>query len=794
MKKKTSLIFVLILILILITSLTIACTVEDGDEDVCNHPSKTNCVCDTCGEAFHNIEDCVCTACGEEYHEYDDLCTCITCGKQNHQVENCLCKVCKASVHRPDDNCLCKDCGASACNVDENCYCEKCEEYFHISNGLYCRHGDKIYYGYYPQSQITDTLIATYILTETGLLGKEPNAFDGSWSVYDYYDEGIKGYYALYKDVEVLGERFRVFYTKKYRPHSSELDGTSEHSTMDDVGVELNKFYLFHFDPIEWLVLEEDEDSMLIQTTNILDNQGYQDLSKKDYEKEYGAQVNYLWQCNWETSTLRSWLNEHFYNSSFGYYEKKLALTQTINNESAEQANTKEKVSLLDEAQVEKYLNTAEKRQKTATPYALAQGFGMSNLEINNVYDDYQFVATWSLRTPKETMPQNYERRFVSNKGNIFTDFWSYDISDAFMIAEYQIKGQLAGVAPVMKIRKAMERVSEKEYTFTVKDDDGNPISGIKAIFSSEEGELGTFTTNDEGVIKIVAPDKQVISIEILEVEGDYTYKNKYKFASKQYNLNVVFGIKREYTIAIKDTFGDLIGGAKIKLSDGKTMSEEYTTNEEGVVKVSYGFESKNVYALITGFKKTIYLWNSYIVYSPNNDRYEKYAFDDNRQVEIVVKTTHPYNGYEIGDCITVNNESLSVSNQANNSKSWQEFVSARELAVMFFYNYYEEEHLEILKLLNTAYSEIGDSVAVYTCEPNSNMYVESMQWMLTNNISYDYGHGEYSLHYSLSQNAPSEYPMWVILDKEGHVLAYDDTIFTSSTDIVNMILAYLEE
>ena len=788
--KKSAKIVILVTLVLILVALIVACTPSnnsDAGKDKCAHGSVSNCKCVDCGEILHNVENCVCVDCGTTYHNYNDFCTCTVCGNETHQVENCICKICKSSVHTPNDDCLCSECGHFAHKVDNDCYCANCEEYFHIQNGLYCRHGDKIYYGYYPQTQITDAVLFASICSLTGIADNTPDIYNSGWSSYGYYDEGIKGEYAMYKDVEVLGERFRAFYTKEYRPHAPELDTWDYHSTMDNVGVKLKTLYLFRYEPIEWKILEEDDNKMIIQSTSILDFQGYQDLSKANYEKLYGAQSNYNWQYNWKNSTLRSWLNDHFYNSSFDYYDKKLALNQNVNNESAGQENTKELVTLLNEEQVKQYLSSAKDREKTATQYALAQGYGMSNLDENStISGDYQFEGCWSLRTPTETLPQNYERRFVSNKGTIFTDYWSYDISTPFGVSEYEIKGQLGGVAPVMTIRKAMERVAEKEYTISIKDDDGNPITGVIAKISSEEEEIGTFSPNEKGIIKLTAPDKQVISVKIVKVEGDYSYKTSYKFASKQYSLDLVFGIKRDYTVSITDRFGDLIGGAKVKLSDGLTESAEFTTNEQGRVTIREGFQTKNVYATITGFNKKIYLWNENIINKPGNDRYEKYYFDENREVSILLKNSYPYNGYEVGD--NISSESFPVENHINITKSYDELLGGRDLLVMVFYWYFDDTQLEMLKAFDAFYEETP-SVAVYAVDAEYKFpALDIDKWMSDNGISYDYGCGGYGFYYSLSQNVADDYPLLVVIDSDGNILAFHDETITTKEEIQSWI------
>ena len=789
--KKTNKPIILIIIVLILVALLVACTPNGGNDEYqeCDHQSKTNCVCDFCGVVVHDVVDCVCLNCGETSHSFDEFCKCSKCGYENHQVENCFCKICKSTVHTPNEDCQCTECNSVAHQVDEHCYCDNCEEYHHIPNGLYCRHGDKLYYGYYPQSQIVDTLLVMSICATTGLLENEPSTYNG-WTSYGYYSNGIKGDYALYKDVELYGEKYRATYTTKYRPHASELAGNQANSTMDNVGVRLEQVFLFRYEPIEWKVLEDNDGSMLIQSVNILDNQAFQDMPKNEYEQKYGTQSGISWHDNWKNSTLRGWLNGHFYDSSFDYYDKKLALKQTMNNESADQENTTEIVSLLDEDQILNYYKSNTSRVKTATQYALAQGYGMSNWDENSIQGDYQFEGCWSVRIAKETLPNNYERRFVSNLGNLFSDSWYYDAYEIYGVDEYLIKSQLGGVAPVMRIGKFIERVAEKEYKLNIKDDDGNPLSGVRVKFSSEEEVLGSYQTDEKGSITVFAPDKQVISLLIENVSGDYSYKSSYKFASKQYALDLVFGLRRDYTVSITDRFGDLIGGAKVKLSDGLTESAEFATNEQGVVTIREGFQTKNVYATITGFNKKIYLWNESLINKPGNDRYEKYYFDENREVSILLKDSYPYNGYEVGD--NISSETFPVENYINSTKSYDELLGGRDLLVMVFYWYFDDAQLEMLKAFDAVYEETP-SVAVYALDAEYLFPALTIdQWMSNNGISYDYGCGSYGLYYSLSQRVADDYPLLVVLDADGNILAFHTETITTKAGVQSWLNEYL--
>ncbi len=73
-------------------------------------------------------------------------------------------------------------------------------------------------------------------------------------------------------------------------------------------------------DPIEWIVLERDDEKVLLLSKYILDC--------KSYHNNYGENAT------WETSSLRKWLNSTFYNKTFSKKEKdRIILADIVNND-----------------------------------------------------------------------------------------------------------------------------------------------------------------------------------------------------------------------------------------------------------------------------------------------------------------------------------------------------------------------------------------------------------------------------------------------------------------------------
>ena len=116
---------------------------------------------------------------------------------------------------------------------------------------------------------------------------------------------------------------------------------------------------------IEWLVLDVKDGKALVTSKYALDAQVY--------NEEYV-------EITWEFCTLRSWLNNHFYNVAFSSEEQSKIPTVNVVAEDSPKFGTDagndtlDKVFLLSEGELERYLGTDERGSCRATPYALAQG------------------------------------------------------------------------------------------------------------------------------------------------------------------------------------------------------------------------------------------------------------------------------------------------------------------------------------------------------------------------------------------------------------------------------------
>lgn len=185
-------------------------------------------------------------------------------------------------------------------------------------------------------------------------------------------------------------------------------------------------------EPIEWLVLENDGESLFVLSKYVLDGQPYSN-----------AYAEHTWEAypiTWENCYLRSWLNNTFLTTAFNAGEQaRINTTLVINSLPFDYVklsffddnltagnNTLDKVYILSYDEVHKYfpmkdiwysssgspVNYDKLLQATATPYAIKQGVDIWTAKdaaaclsygggYKNIANDViGYVEKWALRTP----------------------------------------------------------------------------------------------------------------------------------------------------------------------------------------------------------------------------------------------------------------------------------------------------------------------------------------------------------------------------------------------------------
>lgn len=192
--------------------------------------------------------------------------------------------------------------------------------------------GDIVQFGSYPQSKVTDSATIT-------VLNNKAPAWD-NWTSYGYYsgtgDYGTMkpGDWMRYTDITYNGNKYRGVKFTQYRPFFT-FKSSSFDTYQDDNGYRTNTVYWFKFEPIDWRIL--DPATGLVMCETIIDSQPY---SNTIYKKGSGGTYGYFndasytnYASDYETSSVREWLNNDFYNTAFTDSEKEEINTTTLNND-----------------------------------------------------------------------------------------------------------------------------------------------------------------------------------------------------------------------------------------------------------------------------------------------------------------------------------------------------------------------------------------------------------------------------------------------------------------------------
>lgn len=258
--------------------------------------------------------------------------------------------------------------------------------------------GSKIEFGSYPQSEVTDA-------DEVAKL--EADSENYLWVSYKYYSgtgnstdgEMEPGDFMLYKDFYSGGEMFRAVTFSEYRPGTGGGLKGDVFSNQKDNDYHPNNVYYFKYEPLTWRVLDPDEG--YIMCDNVIDSQSFQNFVIRKDDKLYNSKdfTNYV--SDWETCSLRQWLNKTFYNTAFSREEKMLIGTTFLENNSPDGTwfgtDTGDKIFILSFDDV---INSAygfdpsksefdEARKLKGTDYSKCQGVYIS-----------QGYPHWWLRTP----------------------------------------------------------------------------------------------------------------------------------------------------------------------------------------------------------------------------------------------------------------------------------------------------------------------------------------------------------------------------------------------------------
>ena len=210
-------------------------------------------------------------------------------------------------------------------------------------------------------------------------------------TAYELYND-LNGYQDSKEKAASLFERYKTEKIKTAMVGDTVYFGAYEQDADTKNGAE----------DIEWRVIDETDDAVLLFSVYGLDCQQYHKVNEP---------------VTWETSSIRKWLNNDFLNAAFSEEQQTNILTADVpsddnpDHDTDPGNDTRDKVFLLSIDEAERYLKSEEECRCVPTNYAISRGVERATKKHANGR-----AGTWFLRTPglDETMAA-----YVSSAGKI---------------------------------------------------------------------------------------------------------------------------------------------------------------------------------------------------------------------------------------------------------------------------------------------------------------------------------------------------------------------------------------
>ncbi|MBO5936191.1 MAG: hypothetical protein J6Q79_01095 [Clostridia bacterium] len=194
--------------------------------------------------------------------------------------------------------------------------------------------GDIVQFGSYPQSEVKDEAL----IAELNALAPEWE----DWTSYGYYsgdginyDSMVQGDWMRYIDVELNGDKYRGVMFTNYRPEITyEEHGYNNQSYHN---LKINTVYWFIFEPLNWRILDPSTGFILCEKiidSKAFSNTIYRGIAEQEDYEFYNDPLCENYANDYETSSIRKWLNDDFYNLAFTENEKTEIDFTKLNNDS----------------------------------------------------------------------------------------------------------------------------------------------------------------------------------------------------------------------------------------------------------------------------------------------------------------------------------------------------------------------------------------------------------------------------------------------------------------------------
>jgi hypothetical protein len=225
--------------------------------------------------------------------------------------------------------------------------------------------GSIITYGSYPQTKVTSSSLISALNAQTLQAGNT---------------------------VIYGGSKYKRIYFTQYTDYWGGTTTDPGNTYQDDNGYYINTAYWFKYEPLQWRVLSNTNGELFVMADKILDSRAYNQVDTN---------------VTWETCTMRSWLNNDFYNTAFNSSEQARIETSTVVNANnpwygtSGGNNTNDKLFLLSygESMNPAYGFSSSTGSDTARE---AQGTDYSRSQGLYVYSgsSYDENSHWWLRSP----------------------------------------------------------------------------------------------------------------------------------------------------------------------------------------------------------------------------------------------------------------------------------------------------------------------------------------------------------------------------------------------------------
>lgn len=196
--------------------------------------------------------------------------------------------------------------------------------------------------------------------------------------------------------------------------------------SVESFAVEFGRYYkdAREMSPIEWRVLDENDNAMLLIAENCLDGVPYNERREN---------------VTWETCTLRKWLNNEFLSTAFTDSEQAAIILSDL---PANHGNpTRDKIFVLNADEAIKYMPSESSRQCSPTNYARRRG----------VYSNESGLCAWWTRSPGQN---NSQASYLSSYGSLGR-------------RQHYVNDDVIGVRPALWVSKSF--IEAEEILFSAK-------------------------------------------------------------------------------------------------------------------------------------------------------------------------------------------------------------------------------------------------------------------------------------------------------------------------------------